>query len=90
MMIRVIDEILSTIDVEKACNTYSINRFEVLDKESRVTYLITRHPLRGYSLCNKESHTIDYPFKNEYSFRKFIRELTAFGYEVYVKTEEDK
>lgn len=89
-MIRVVDEILPTVDVEKACNTFSINRFEVLNKGSGATYLITRHTLRGYSLCNKKSHTIEYPFKDEYSCRTFIRKLNTSGYEVYIKTEEDK
>lgn len=32
-MIRVVNEMPPTVDVEKACNTFGIDKFEVLNKK---------------------------------------------------------
>lgn len=88
-MIKVVNEMPSTVDVEKACNTYGIDKFEVVNKKNGMTYFMTCHTFRGYSLCDKRYHMIEYPFENEHSWRSFIRKLNNSGYEVYIKTEED-
>lgn len=89
-MIRVVNTIPDVITVQKACNTYEMKKFRIVDIKTGAKYFCIHDINDGYMLCDEKSYQVERPLKNIISWRFFIEQLNDTGYKVYIKTEENE